>query len=357
MLTLLNQSRRNSVRLKNPSWKPKLPSANSAAPADSVRLGSTSKATEVSVPSGAKESGDVPVQFESPTLGDRLMNWFSSFSKGPFQADLHKINSAEKLAENLKTPKDFQAQTIRFKERLANGESLESLRIEAYAVARQAAKVATGMRPYDCQVMGALSMDDGQIAEMMTGEGKTLTAVMPLYLNALAGKGAHLVTVNDLLAQRDRDEMSPVFELLGMSVGCALETMTPQEKREGYACDVTYTTDRALGFDFLKDRLARSPEQRVQRPLFFALIDEVDQVLLDEARTPLIISGPADPATEDYLVFDEIIAELKPGVEYFVDREKGAAWLTDIGYDFVQNELYKLTCVATGTREVTPGWA
>jgi preprotein translocase subunit SecA len=345
MLTLLNHTRRNSVSVKKQPPRPQVPIHAGKQTADSVEFHSTPEPSVLGEPRSIAKpiKSDVAVQLEAPNFGQRLMDWVGSFGNGQFQADLHKINKAEKMARKLQTPEDFQAQTATFKQRLANGESLESMRIEAYTVARQAAVVASGMRPYDCQVMGALAMDDGRIAEMMTGEGKTLTAVMPLYLNALAGKGAHLVTVNDRLAQRDRDDMGPIFELMGVSVGCALETMSREEKRDGYACDVTYTTDRALGFDFLKDRLARSAEQRVQRPLFFALIDEVDEVLLDEARTPLIISGPANPATEDYLVFNEIIEELRPGVEYFVDREKGAAWLSDVGYDFVQNELHKDT--------------
>ncbi len=297
----------------------------------------------ISSPSSAQSPPEtsIDVQFENPALGQRLLNWMGSLGRGRFAAELGQINQLEPKVQKLKTPADFQAQTAAFKQRLASGESLESLRVEAYAVARRAAEVASGMRPYDCQVMGALAMADGQIAEMMTGEGKTLTAVMPLYLNALAGKGAHLVTVNDRLAERDRDDMGPIFELLGMKAGAVLESMTPEQKREGYACDVTYTTDRTLGFDYLRDRLARRSEDRVQRAPFFALVDEVDQVLLDEARTPLIISGPAQPASQDYQVFQDIVEELEQGVEYFVDREKGAAWLTDIGTDFVQNELYK----------------
>lgn len=307
---------------------------------DSVQLGTIHTPAPAEP---ARTNRAVPVQFESPGLGQRLLDWFGSLGKSQAARDLQKIDQLESTYQSLQTSQDFQAQTAALKTRLAQGESLESLRVEAYATARRAAVVATGMRPYDCQMMGALAMDDGKIAEMMTGEGKTLTAVMPLYLNALAGKGAHLVTVNDRLAQRDRDEMAPIFELLGLSVGCALETMSDEEKRQGYSCDITYTTDRALGFDFLRDRLVRSPEDRVQRPLFFALVDEVDQVLLDEARTPLIISGPGEPASVDYLVFNDIMKELRPGVEYFVEREKGAAWLSDIGYDFVQNELYKET--------------
>ena len=276
---------------------------------------------------------------EPTTLGQSLMSFVKGLGKDEYQRDLERINQAEKLAQNLKTPADFQAKTAEFKARLAKGESLESLRVETYAVARHAAKTAIGLRPYDAQVMGALAMDHGRIAEMMTGEGKTLTAVMPLYLNALAGKGAHLVTVNDTLAQRDRDTVAPIFETLGLSVGAVLEDMTPEQKRAGYNADVTYTTDRSVGFDYLRDRTARSLDDRVQRDLFFALVDEVDEVLLDEARTPLIISGQGQPASPDYLKFKDIVDDLKPGVDYFVDREKGAAWLSEIGMNLVENEL------------------
>lgn len=280
---------------------------------------------------------------ETQGLGSRLAGLVKSFSQNESMADLASINKAEKAAANLKTDADFQAKTAEFKARLAKGESLESMRVEAYAVARQAAVAATGLRPYDCQVLGALAMDHGRIAEMMTGEGKTLTAIMPLYLNALAGKGAHLVTVNDTLAQRDRDTVAPIFEKLGLKTGCVLEEMTPEQKRDGYAADITYTTDRSIGFDYLRDRTARSADARVQRPLFFALVDEVDEVLLDEARTPLIISGQGQPASTDYLKIKDIVDDLTPGIDYFVDREKGAAWLSEIGLSYVENELYGKT--------------
>ena len=270
-----------------------------------------------------------------------LTSWFRNLGKSQSQRDLEAINAAASKASLLSTPEDFQAKTAEFKTRLSQGESLEDLTVEAYAVAREAAQRATGMRPYDCQVSGALAMADGKIAEMMTGEGKTLTAVMPLYLNALAGKGAHLVTVNDLLAQRDAQEMGPIFELLGLTVGTVLENMSPEEKRLGYEADVTYTTDRTLGFDFLRDRTVRHPQDKLQRPLFFALVDEVDQVLLDEARTPLIISGKGEAPTTDYQVFQDIVTQLRPGVEYYVDREDGASWLTESGTDFVENELFR----------------
>ena len=257
--------------------------------------------------------------------------------------ELQDIKRLETWAQSLSTPEQFRAQTERLKQRLDRGESLEKIRAEAYAIASRATQVATTMKPYDCQMLGAIALGSNEIAEMMTGEGKTLTAIMPLYLHALAGKGAHLVTVNDTLAQRDAEEMKPAFELMGLTVGTVLEGMTPEEKRAGYNCDVTYTTDRAIGFDYLRDRTAKSSEEKVQREPFYALIDEVDEVLLDEARTPLIISGPGERASEQYHLFDDIIEDLKPGIDYFVDREAGTAWLSDLGLEYVENELYGQT--------------
>ena len=258
-----------------------------------------------------------------------------------FEAELETINRLEGMARTLVTREDFSAKTAEFKARLAAGESLESLRPEAYAVARQAAALTTPeqLRAYDCQMLGALAMDGGYISEMKTGEGKTLTAVMPLYLNALAGKGAHLITVNDSLAQRDRDQMAPVFEHLGLTVGCVLENQTPEEKRAGYGCDITYTTDRALGFDYLRDRVVRDPSQRVQREPYFALVDEVDEVLLDQARIPLVISSESEPSAQDYQLFTGIVEELVPGQDYSVDHRRNLAWLTPSGLEVVENEL------------------
>jgi preprotein translocase subunit SecA len=278
--------------------------------------------------------------FPNSTSPSTLSRFWGKLTRGSRWVELQEVKRLESAAGALKTPQDFQTKTAQFQKRLQSGETFESLRAEVYAVASRACQVATGMTPYDCQKLGALAMGSGEIAEMMTGEGKTLSAVMPLYLHALAGEGAHLVTVNDTLAQRDAKEMGPVFELLGLSVGCVLETMSPEEKRAGYAADVTYTTDRALGFDYLRDRTAMSVDERVQRPPFFALVDEVDEVLLDEARTPLIISGPGEAPSQDYQLFDDIVDDLKPGIDYFVDREQGAAWLSELGLEYVENELF-----------------
>jgi preprotein translocase subunit SecA len=293
---------------------------------------------------------DEPVAAVEPKKGMTLAELAKSATQGlvkliagdplkPFQAELKEINQAEAQAQKLKTPEQFAAKTADFKARLAKGESLESMRVEAYAVAREAASQATGMRAYDCQVLGALAMDDGHISEMRTGEGKTLTAVLPLYLNALAGKGAHLVTVNETLAKRDSEWMGPIFDKLGMSVGCVTEDQTPGQKRDGYNSDVTYVSDRALGFDFLRDRGATDPAERVQRGTFFALIDEVDEVLIDEARTPMIMSGKSGKASPDYNLFGKIAKDLIPGDDFKLNEEKRTVWLTDGGLRFVENEV------------------
>ncbi len=273
------------------------------------------------------------------TIGNALKRIISGDPVQQFNKELQKINAAEKMAKTLQTPADFAAKTAEFKQRYQNGESLEEMRVEAYAVAREAAWKTLKMRPYDCQVMGALAMDDGFIAEMRTGEGKTLTAVLPLYLNSLAGKGSYLVTVNDTLAARDAESMKPAFEMLDVSVGTVLADMTPDQRRAGYAADVTYLTDQTLGFDYLRDRTARSPEDRVQREFFYATIDEIDEVLIDEARTPLIISQKGQPAAQEYETFTSIVESLVPGQDYYVDSKRGQAWLTETGMDAVENEL------------------
>ncbi len=273
-----------------------------------------------------------------------------------FKKELDKINALETEARQLSkgiTPeqfktdpklrqevtKAFRLKTAEFKQRLEQGETLEDIRPEAYAIAREAARLVTGMRPYDVQVLGALAMDSGYVAEMKTGEGKTLTEVLPVYLNALAGKGVHVVTVNETLAKRDKEWMGPVYEMLGLSTGLVLESMSPEEKRKGYGADVTYITNQTLGFDYLRDRKAVDPAQKVQRPPFFALVDEVDEVLIDEARTPLIISERSKPAADEYRVFADVVASLKPGIHYKVDRKTHSAWLTENGQNWVENEL------------------
>ena len=219
------------------------------------------------------------------------------------------INRMEPDMEKL-SDSELQAKTNEFRERLKKGEVLESLIPEAFAVVREASKRVFGMRHFDVQLLGGMVLNERCIAEMRTGEGKTLTATLPAYLNALSGRGVHVVTVNDYLAQRDAENNRPLFEFLGLSVGINLPNMPAPAKREAYAADITYGTNNEYGFDYLRDNMAFSPEERVQRKLHYALVDEVDSILIDEARTPLIISGPAEDSSEMYIKVNKLIPQL-----------------------------------------------
>ncbi|WP_174848735.1 preprotein translocase subunit SecA [Yersinia artesiana] len=219
------------------------------------------------------------------------------------------INRMEPEVEKL-TDEELRAKTDEFRERLANGAVLETLIPEAFAVVREASKRVFGMRHFDVQLLGGMVLNERCIAEMRTGEGKTLTATLPAYLNALSGRGVHVVTVNDYLAQRDAENNRPLFEFLGLSVGINLPNMPAPAKRAAYAADITYGTNNEFGFDYLRDNMAFSPEERVQRKLHYALVDEVDSILIDEARTPLIISGPAEDSSEMYIRVNKLIPKL-----------------------------------------------
>ena len=214
----------------------------------------------------------------------------------------------EKLSEE-----ELKHKTTEFKERLSKGETLDQILPEAYAAVREAASRALGMRHFRVQLLGGIVMHQGRIAEMRTGEGKTLVATLSSYLNALEGKGVHVVTVNDYLAKRDSEWVTPLFEKLDMTVGVILNNMENDERREAYACDITYATNNELGFDYLRDNMVVREESMVQRDLNFAIIDEVDSVLIDEARTPLIISGSGAKSTELYKIADTFVKTLKKG--------------------------------------------
>ncbi|EPL6587713.1 preprotein translocase subunit SecA [Proteus mirabilis] len=222
-----------------------------------------------------------------------------------------QINQLEPEFEKL-TDDELKAKTDEFRERLKKGEKEEDILPEAFATVREASKRVFGMRHFDVQLIGGMVLNDRCIAEMRTGEGKTLTATLPAYLNALSGKGVHVVTVNDYLAQRDAENNRPLFEFLGLSVGINLLNMAPPAKREAYNADITYGTNNEFGFDYLRDNMAFSPEERVQRKLHYALVDEVDSILIDEARTPLIISGPAEDSSELYIKMNKVIPHLVP---------------------------------------------
>ncbi|HGN0157421.1 TPA: preprotein translocase subunit SecA [Proteus mirabilis] len=222
-----------------------------------------------------------------------------------------QINQLEPEFEKL-TDDELKAKTDEFRERLKKGEKEEDILPEAFATVREASKRVFGMRHFDVQLIGGMVLNDRCIAEMRTGEGKTLTATLPAYLNALSGKGVHVVTVNDYLAQRDAENNRPLFEFLELSVGINLPNMAPPAKREAYNADITYGTNNEFGFDYLRDNMAFSPEERVQRKLHYALVDEVDSILIDEARTPLIISGPAEDSSELYIKMNKVIPHLVP---------------------------------------------
>ncbi|MCX8032073.1 MAG: preprotein translocase subunit SecA [Thermoleophilia bacterium] len=233
----------------------------------------------------------------------------------------------------------LRAKTDEFKERLAQGETLDDLMPEAFAVVREAARRTVGMRPFDVQIMGAVVLHQGNIAEMKTGEGKTLVATMPAYLNALTGRGVHVVTVNDYLASRDAEWMGPIYEFLGLTVAALQNSMDSAERRKAYQADITYGTNTEFGFDYLRDNMVLSLDQQVQRGHYYCIIDEVDSILIDEARTPLIISGPGERAAKTYYQFARIVRRLKPGIDYEVDEKKRTVTITDEGLVKVEKEL------------------
>ncbi|MBI3252300.1 MAG: preprotein translocase subunit SecA [Candidatus Omnitrophica bacterium] len=226
---------------------------------------------------------------------------------------------------------ELKAKTPHFRQRLKNGETIDALLPEAFAVVRETSKRVLNMRHFDVQMVGGIVLHEGKIAEMATGEGKTLVATLPVYLNALTGKGVHVVTVNDYLAKRDREWMGPIYEFLGLSIGVIQHGSTPEDRKLAYASDITYGTNNEFGFDFLRDNMVRHIGFRVQRPLHYAIVDEVDSILIDEARTPLIISGPSEESTDKYHVIDKIIPRLQKDEDYQIEEKTRTVALTDKG--------------------------
>jgi preprotein translocase subunit SecA len=269
---------------------------------------------------------------------DRIMR----AGEGKILRDLGKlvdqVNSFEANISSL-SDQDLRAKTDEFKNRLEADETLDDLLPEAFAVVREAAKRTLGQRHYDVQLMGGAALHLGNIAEMRTGEGKTLVATLPCYLNALAGKGVHVVTVNDYLAERDSEWMGRIHRFLGLSVGVIINSMTPAERREAYHCDITYGTNNEFGFDYLRDNMAWTLDDCVQREHHFAVVDEVDSILIDEARTPLIISGPADKATKWYVEFANIATKLSRDTHYEVDEKKKTIGILEDGVSKVEELL------------------
>ena len=253
-----------------------------------------------------------------------------------FQKNVAAINALEPELERLNDAA-LKRKTEEFRERVANGASLDSLLVEAFAVCREASRRALGLRHYDVQLIGGMVLHSGRIAEMRTGEGKTLVATLAVYLNALAGKGVHVVTVNDYLAKRDSAWMGKLYNFLGLSVGVVYPGMPHSDKKGAYAADITYGTNNEYGFDYLRDNMALSKDDRFQRGQFFAIVDEVDSILIDEARTPLIISGPADDSPDLYIKTNRIVPHLvrqekEDGEgDYFVDEKGKQAHLSEQG--------------------------
>ncbi|QBS37233.1 preprotein translocase subunit SecA [Thermaerobacter sp. FW80] len=252
--------------------------------------------------------------------------------------EVERINALEPEMVRL-TDAELRAKTDEFRRRLADGETLDNLLHEAFAVVREAARRVLGMRPFDVQLMGGIVLHEGKVAEMKTGEGKTLVATLPAYLNALTGRGVHIVTVNDYLAKRDAEWMGRVYRFLGLSVGVIVHGLTFEERRRAYAADITYGTNNEFGFDYLRDNMALYPEQVVQRELHYAIVDEVDSILIDEARTPLIISGMADKPTELYYRFAEIARKLERDRDYTVDEKARTVAPTEGGVHRVEQML------------------
>jgi len=234
----------------------------------------------------------------------------------------------------------LRAKTPEFKERIDRGESLESILPEAFAVVREAAKRTLGERHFDVQLIGGIVLHEGKIAEMATGEGKTLVATLPAFLNSLKGEGVHIVTVNDYLAKRDSEWMGAIYRLLGLSVGVILHELNDQERKKAYGCDITYGTNNEFGFDYLRDNMKFSIDDYVQRDLNYAIVDEVDSILIDEARTPLIISGPAEESTDKYYKINRIIPSLKQGKDYQLEEKSHTAFLTEEGVFHVEKLLH-----------------
>ena len=271
-----------------------------------------------------------------------------------------RVNACEAQMQAL-SDDELKAKTTEFRQRLAAGETVDDLLPEAFAAVREAAQRVLGQRPYDVQIMGGITLHDGRIPEMRTGEGKTLVATLPAYLNALTGDGVHVVTVNDYLARRDAEWMGPMLQSLGMTVGVIQSRQDVVSKREAYLADVTYGTNNEFGFDYLRDNMAFTLKDKFQRGLNFAIVDEVDSILIDEARTPLIISGPAEESTDLYQKINRLAPKLKRQIgtvddpegiieegDFIVDEKNRQIELTERGHAFVEDELVRLGLLTEG---------
>jgi len=277
-----------------------------------------------------------------------------------YQRNVERINSLEAQMSAL-SDEALRAKTDEFRGRVVAGEELDALLPEAFAVVREAAKRTLGMRHFDVQLVGGMVLHSGKIAEMRTGEGKTLVATLPAYLNALAGKGVHIVTVNDYLASRDAEWMGKVHKFLGMSVGVILTQQANEEKRAAYAADITYGTNNEFGFDYLRDNMEYSVADRRQRGLNYAIVDEVDSILIDEARTPLIISGPAEDHTDTYVRINEVPKLLtrqpdeKGEGDFWVDEKAHQVHISEAGHEKLEGILSRMGLLSEGESLYAPG--
>ncbi len=292
-------------------------------------------------------------------IGSRNDRFIKKLSK-----TVEKVGSYETELEKL-SDEDLKAKTSEFKERIAKGQSLDSLLPEAFALVREASRRTKNMRHYDVQIIGGIVLHQGKVAEMRTGEGKTLVATLPAYLNTLTGEGVHVITVNDYLAKRDAELMSEVYNFLGLSVGVIVADLSPEQRKEAYACDITYGTNNEFGFDYLRDNMAYEKENQVQRSRNFVIIDEVDSILIDEARTPLIISGASDDSSEMYGIFNRLVPfltkqekeELEEGEEtqdFYLEEKSKNAYLTEKGYAKVEGMLKKEGVLEEGDNLYSP---
>lgn len=290
-----------------------------------------------------------------------LKKLFGSKNEREVKRMLKTVQLVNAFEEQMVALSDEQlrAKTEEFKARIAKGETLDKLLPEAFAVAREAGKRVMGMRHFDVQLIGGMTLHEGMIAEMRTGEGKTLVATLGVYLNALSGKGVHVVTVNDYLARRDANWMRPLYEFLGLTVGVVTPFQPPEEKRAAYAADITYGTNNEFGFDYLRDNMAFSMEEKFQRELNFAVIDEVDSILIDEARTPLIISGQAEDSSRLYTEINKLIPRLEQHIEevegvvtkeghFTIDEKTRQVELNEAGHQFVEDMLTQIGLLAEG---------
>ena len=254
-----------------------------------------------------------------------------------FRARVAAINALESEVQAL-TDDELRARTEEFRKELAAGKTLDDLLVPAFATVREAAKRTLGQRHFDVQLIGGMVLHQGDIAEMRTGEGKTLVATLPVYLNALNGKGVHVVTVNDYLAKRDAEWMGQVYSFLGLTVGIIVHDMSDEQRKLAYACDVTYATNHELGFDYLRDNMKMGRDEMVQRPHIYAIVDEVDSILIDEARTPLIISGPLEDRAELYQTIDEMMKIVEPG-DFELDEKQRQVSFTEVGNEKMEKAL------------------